>query len=141
LLPGDSGRLLEIFNAAIRSGIANTENSEKDQGFMNAWIESHDERYSIVVVESQSIVVGYASLNRYFPERSAYRGVADVSYYVDPGWQGRGVGTLVMRELLKTARRNGFHKVVARTFFANHSSRGLLRKLGFREIGLYFADA
>ena len=42
-----------------------------------------------------------------------------------------------MEALFTSARDAGFWKLVSRVFVENAASRGLLRKVGFREVGVY----
>ena len=42
-----------------------------------------------------------------------------------------------MRALIEEAQRAGFWKLVSRVFVENAPSRALLRRLGFREVGVY----
>jgi L-amino acid N-acyltransferase YncA len=42
-----------------------------------------------------------------------------------------------MRALLEVARSAGFHKLTSRVFATNTTSRAMLAKLGFREVGLH----
>ncbi len=133
--------MLDILNAAIASRIANTEANPKVLADMHRWLDSHDERYAVVVACNPAGILGYASLNPYYAERASYRGVADVSYYLAPNAQGRGIGTRLMAELEAIARNNGFHKLVVRTFPTNIPSQKLLKKFGYRIVGTYEREA
>jgi L-amino acid N-acyltransferase YncA len=42
-----------------------------------------------------------------------------------------------MAALLESAEASGYWKLVSRVFPENMASRALLRKLGFREVGVY----
>jgi phosphinothricin acetyltransferase len=42
-----------------------------------------------------------------------------------------------MDGLIAAASKAGYWKLVSRVFPENHASRGLLRSLGFREVGVY----
>jgi len=52
-------------------------------------------------------------------------------------WRGKGAGRLAMQQLLRESETAGFWKLVSRVFVENAASRGLLRLLGFREVGVY----
>ena len=47
-------------------------------------------------------------------------------------WQGRGVGTQLMRELVARAAASGIPKLTATTLHENAGARALLRRVGFR---------
>jgi phosphinothricin acetyltransferase len=42
-----------------------------------------------------------------------------------------------MERLIEMARQAGFWKLVSRVFVENVASRALLRRVGFREVGIY----
>jgi L-amino acid N-acyltransferase YncA len=137
----DVEAILRIFNEAIAGGIANTETETKDVSYMREWLREHDDRYAVFVYERDERVAGYASLNPYYPRRTAYRGVADLSYYVAAAQQRGGVGSALIRALLAHAIAHKFHKCVARSFTTNEASRNLLRRFGFRRVGVFVDDA
>ena len=47
-------------------------------------------------------------------------------------WQGAGVGTLLMRELVARAAANGIARLIGTTLHDNPAARALLRRVGFR---------
>jgi phosphinothricin acetyltransferase len=51
--------------------------------------------------------------------------------------RGRGAGRCALAALIDAARAAGFWKLVSRVFPENAPSRALLRRHGFREVGLY----
>ena len=57
---------------------------------------------------------------------------ADVAVVVADDWQGRGVGTLLMRELVARALANGIPRLTGTTLHENPGARALLRRAGFR---------
>ncbi|HET9738815.1 MAG TPA: GNAT family N-acetyltransferase [Solirubrobacteraceae bacterium] len=57
---------------------------------------------------------------------------ADVAVVVADDWQGRGVGTLLMRELVARAAANGIPRLTGTTLHDNPGARALLRRVGFR---------
>jgi GNAT superfamily N-acetyltransferase len=52
-----------------------------------------------------------------------------VNVYTEPAWRRRGIGELLMREILAFTRRRGIHNVV---LHASDDGRPLYEKLGFR---------
>ena len=55
--------------------------------------------------------------------------------YVHRDARGRGVGELLLREILRLASDHGFHSVMARIVGGHETSIALHRKCGFEEIG------
>jgi L-amino acid N-acyltransferase YncA len=137
----DIPAITTIVNEAIAARAAFDERP-KSLADLEHWFAEHDERYGILVsVDDKGTVVGFASLNRYQAPHDIYGGVADVTCYLASGAQHRGLGSRLLAALETLARRNNFHKLVARTFPANRGSRRLLRKFAFRVVGVYKRDA
>jgi RimJ/RimL family protein N-acetyltransferase len=57
---------------------------------------------------------------------------ADVAVVIADVWQGAGVGTLLMRELVARAAANGIARLTGTTLHDNPAARALLRRVGFR---------
>jgi L-amino acid N-acyltransferase YncA len=80
--------------------------------------------------------VAFAATSSYRP-RECYAGIAEVSVYVSRTARRRGAGRMALAALIECARQAGYWKLVSRVFPENHASRGLIRSLGFREVGTY----
>ncbi|MFD2171109.1 arsinothricin resistance N-acetyltransferase ArsN1 family A [Tumebacillus lipolyticus] len=132
----DLKSILVIYNQGIEDRIATLEIQPKDLAYMESWFETRQGRYFVLVAEVKGIVVGWASVNPY-NSRTAYRGVGDLSVYIDREHRGRGIGQKLLQELEQTAQENEFHKLVLFTFPFNGLGQGLYRKAGFREVGVF----
>ncbi|MEK3917975.1 GNAT family N-acetyltransferase [Paenibacillus sp. FSL H7-0331] len=67
--------------------------------------------------------------------RSVYSGVAEVSIYIKQTERNKGIGKLLMSELIDLSEKNGFWTLQAGIFPENISSLKLHIKFGFREVG------
>ncbi|KKI92895.1 GCN5 family acetyltransferase [Bacillus sp. SA1-12] len=132
----DLGAILRIYNQGIEDRIATLETEIKDRAYMESWFQEHQGRYVVLVAEMEEEIVGWASLNRY-SHRCAYNGVADLSIYIDRAFRGKGIGSILLKELEKEAKANQFHKIVLFTFPFNHMGQGLYGKMGYREVGIF----
>ena len=90
----------------------------------------------MLVGERAGGVVGWARVAPYSP-RACYSGVVEGSVYVLARERGRGLGSALVAALCEEAERAGFHKIVGRLFADNESSRRLVAKHGFREVGTH----
>jgi L-amino acid N-acyltransferase YncA len=79
-------------------------------------------------------VVGWAALAPY-SRRHVYRGVTEDSIYVASTARGRGIGRLLLTELVRRADDAGIWTIQAACFPQNAASIGLHRACGFRVVG------
>jgi phosphinothricin acetyltransferase len=100
---------------------------------VRAWF---DGVHPIVVVEDEGRVVAFAASSTYRP-RDCYAGIAEASVYVSRDYRRRGAGRIALEALIAAAKDAGFWKLLSRIFSENTASRGLVRQLGFREVGVY----
>lgn len=90
----------------------------------------------LVLEDDNGTVIGYAYGN-WFKPRPAYRFSVEDSIYLAPEAAGRGLGRLLLAELLAVLERSGIRKVMAVIGdSANAGSVGVHRALGFSEIGV-----
>ena len=131
----DADAICAIYNEGIADR-ATLETEPRTSEERRSWLAARDARHPVVVVESDGVVIGWASLN-VFNARDAYRHVADISVYVARDARGKGAGTALLTRLVELARGIGFHKLVLAGFPENAPSVALYRRLGFREVGVY----
>jgi len=129
----DAAAIATIYNQGIEDRVGTFETELRTEEMVAAWF---DDVHPIVVVEQDGEIVAYASTSSY-RSRPCYAGIAEFSVYVRRDWRGRGVGRVAMTHLLHESEAAGFWKLVSRVFVENAASRGLLRVLGFREVGIY----
>src|SRR4051812_36900516 len=129
----DAAAIAAIYNQGIEDRVATFETRLRSEGDVRAWF---DGVHPIVVVEDGGQVVAFAATSTYRP-RDCYAGIAEYSVYVAREARGRGAGRLAMEALIAAAAAAGFWKLVSRIFPENVASLGLMRALGFREVGVY----
>jgi len=77
-------------------------------------------------------VLGWAALSSYRTS-SGYRFTAELSVYVDPAVQRRGIGAQLVAALVQVAPARGLHALVASVDTENAASIALLERHGFVE--------
>lgn len=92
-----------------------------------------------LVVEDAGEVLGFAYCN-WFKPRPAYRFSAEDSIYLDPRAHGKGLGRLLLQELMAQAERAGVRKLIAVIGdSANQGSIGVHTGCGFSHVGVLSA--
>jgi phosphinothricin acetyltransferase len=89
-----------------------------------------------LVAAQDAQVLGFAYCN-WFKPRAAYRYSAEDSIYLAPAALGRGVGRLLLTELVRQAEAAGIRKLIAVIGdSANAGSVGVHSALGFNRVGV-----
>lgn len=100
-----------------------------------AWFSGRTSRHPVIVVEAEGVVVGWGSLSA-FHKREAFAGTVENSVYVHHEWQRRGLGRLLLEELLRRAEAEpSLHTIVAAISSDQEGSILLHGRLGFTDCG------
>ena len=97
------------------------------------WDSSHTKTCRILAT-IENIVVGWAALVP-ISAREVYSGAGEVSIYVSDKFQGKGIGTNLLEQLIDESEKNGFWTLQAVIFPENKSSMTMHEKQGFRIVG------
>ncbi|MGH7328733.1 MAG: arsinothricin resistance N-acetyltransferase ArsN1 family B [Vulcanimicrobiaceae bacterium] len=81
-------------------------------------------------------IAGYAYASHH-RERPGYRWAVDVSVYVRPEFQRRGIGRTLYQELFIILERQRYRRAYAGIALPNDASVALHRAVGFEEVGVY----
>ena len=131
----DADALRAIYNIEVLESTVTFDLRPRSLAEQVAWIEEHSGGHpAIVAVDATDEVVGFASLTPYRP-RPAYSTTVEDSVYVRRDLRGRGVGRLLLGELVQLARDHGFHSVIARIVGDHDASIALHRACGFEQVG------
>lgn len=133
----DLGRILDIYNHAVLHSTATSDRHPNTLEKRTAWFDQlRALDLPILVAEAEEGVAGWASLNPYSP-KDGYRFTADVSVYVAPEAQGKGIGTKLLAALVDAAQSRQLHSLVASIDASNAASIGLHEKFGFQTVACY----
>jgi L-amino acid N-acyltransferase YncA len=133
----DAERVAEIYRPHVEDGVASFEERAPTPAEMRERMRAVLAWTPWLVAEDESDhVIGYAYAARH-RERAGYRWSVDISVYIDPGWQGQGVGRALYDELLAILRRQRFVNVYAGITLPNPGSVRLHESIGMRLIGVY----
>jgi L-amino acid N-acyltransferase YncA len=131
-----SGAILSIFNDAIVNSTALYDYQPRAAGSMAAWFDAKAKgRYPVIGIESETgELLGFSS---YGPFRAwpAYKYTVEHSIYVDARFRGRGIGRLLLKEVIAAAQGQDYHVMVGGIDAANAVSIKLHESLGFTHCG------
>ena len=131
-VPEDALRIAEIYNQAVL-GKCTCDSIPLTVEEKAEWLRPHigSDRYPVYVSLIDGYVMGYGYLSEYRFGRPAVAGTAEVSYYLDFDFLGKGHGTEFLDYLIEEARKIGFTSLVAILMGSNDASIALLKKFGF----------
>jgi phosphinothricin acetyltransferase len=136
----DAEAIARIYTQGIEERIATFETEPRSTDDMLAYLAEREGRYPVIVAERAGHVLAWAAAGSY-RARGCYDGVAEFSVYADRAARGSGAAQAALEGLIEAAEAAGFWKLVSRIFPENVRSRGLCRKVGFREVGVYYRHA
>ncbi len=128
--PDDWKQVSDIYLQGIKTGKATFQTEVPTWEY---WDKSHI-RLCRLVVRSGNTVLGWAAISP-TSSRSVYAGVVEVSLYIDEKYQGQGIGTVLLENLIKQSEENGFWTLQSVIIKENAASIRLHKKCGFREVG------
>ncbi len=97
------------------------------------WDISHHKNCRLVIAVGGAIV-GWTALTPVL-SRCVYAGVAEVSVYMDSAYSGKGLGRILLTELICESEQQGFWTLQSGIMEENTASIRLHEKCGFRRIG------
>ncbi len=127
---GDAPRVLEIYRQGIESGISTF---TRECPSYEEWNGAHLP-FCRFVYEDGGDILGWVAVSP-TSSRDVYRGVAEMSLYVDTGCFHRGVGTALITYLMEEAPKHGLWCIYSVALETNPRSIALHEKCGFRKVG------
>jgi len=132
--PDDAGSIASIYNHYVENTTITFETESVLVEEMRGRIAEISEKYPYFVYEKSGYVVAYCYASSW-KKKAAYNHTVESTVYVDPALRGKGVGELLMNELINELRnRQCFHAIIACITVPNPQSVGLHKKLGFKQV-------
>jgi len=131
----DLAAITRIYNAAIPERLATADTEVVSVESRRDWFYAHTiDRHPIWVSEQDGVVAGWLSLQPFYG-RPAYRKTVEVSIYVDPSWQGQGIGKKLMRHSIESCPELEITTLLGFIFGHNQPSLNLFHRFGFEPWG------
>jgi L-amino acid N-acyltransferase YncA len=132
----DLPAIVEIYNASIPGRMATADLTPVTVESRLAWFQEHNPRTRpIWVIGHEEKLIAWISLNSFYG-RPAYQATAEVSLYVAPKHQGRGIGSKLLSTMVHSSPEFGISTLLGFVFAHNHPSLHLCKKVGFKRWGL-----
>jgi len=130
MLPEHAAQVLAIYEQGIASRNATFETETPDWPHFDAKFLPH----SRLVAKEDNTILGWGAITP-ASTRPCYKGVAEVSVYVQTGHQRKGVGRELLLSMIKESEKNGIWSLLSVIHEENRASIHLHEQCGFRYIG------
>jgi len=132
----DTQAILDILNYNILHSTALYDYNVRTYEVQLAMLEDKVKKgFPIIIAEVNGAVAGFGMYGE-FRFKEAYKFTVEHSVYVSNDFQGKGIGKLLLKELIAAAKEQGIHTMIAVIDSENHSSVDFHEKFGFETVGL-----
>ena len=132
----DAAAIREIYNVEVAESTVTFDMVPRTIDEQVAWIDDHSGGHpAIVAMDADGTVIGFGSLTPY-KDRPAYATTVEDSVYVHRDHRARGIGKLLLEELVRRGRDHGFHALIARIVGDHDVSIALHAACGFEHVGI-----
>ena len=132
----DTQAILDIINHNILHSTAlydyNIRSYEQQQNILE---EKISKNFPVIVAELNGNVVGFGMYSE-FRFREAYKFTVEHSVYVNEAFHGKGIGKVLLQELISLARKQKLHTMIAVIDAENQGSVEFHEKFGFKTVGI-----
>ncbi len=132
----DLGSIVEIYNQAVLAKNATAETNICTVEDKLNWFNIHSaERFPVYVVENKEKIIGWGSISPYRKERQGLKTTAEISYYLDYRFHGKGIGKKIMNYMIDDCKRLKIRVLLAVLLEINKPSIQILKYFGFQKWG------
>jgi L-amino acid N-acyltransferase YncA len=130
----DLPEILEIYNHVILHTTAVYQYVPQTIEMRKSWYDGKvKDGFPLFVAEDAGRVVGLSTYGPFRPW-AAYKYTVENSVYVAADQRGKGIARLLMSPLIDTAKRQGYHAIIASIDATNEASLRLHRSFGFEQV-------
>lgn len=132
----DLPSILDIVNHAILHTTANYNYEPQTLETQLQWFKDKQQHgFPVIVAEFEDEVIGYGAYGT-FREKIGYQYTVEHSVYVADNHFGKGIGKLLISELIRLARTQNYHIMIGAIDADNADSIAFHKKFGFEECGV-----
>lgn len=127
--------ILDIYNQAIEAKDNAILKAIDFDEFKDDFSKRDLKEYPIYVYKEYGNILGWISLSPYRANRIAYKKLKEVSFYVDYGHLGKGIGSILLQFIIQNKSKFNYDSLIAILISRNSKSVKLLEKFNFEEWG------
>lgn len=131
----DIDTILEIVNHEILHSTSIYDYEPRDFETQKLWFEDKlAKKLPVIVAEFENGTIGYATYGS-FRDKIGFQYTVEHSIYIADEFTGKGVGKLLLAELIQLAKKQGYHVMIGAIDAENPGSIAFHRKFGFKAAG------
>lgn len=130
----DAPAILEIYTPFVRETAISFESEPPDIETFRQRVSTYAEQSPWLVATTEGQIVGYAYGTAH-RSRGSYQWNQEVTVYVSPSHQRKGIARLLYQKLLDLLKEMGFYKALAVITLPNDASIRFHEDFGFQHIG------
>ncbi|MEX0813125.1 MAG: N-acetyltransferase family protein [Chitinophagales bacterium] len=124
-----------ILNHEIENSTAVYDKTPKSLQEITVWLEQKQKTgFPVIVAVSENEILGYGSYGKFRPWEG-FRYSVEHSIYVAFQHRGKGIGKKLLQELIKLAKNENYHSMIAGIDAANNKSIHFHEQFGFKKVG------
>jgi len=132
----DLNAIMDIINHNILHSTAMYDYAPKSEADIQQWYTDRiTAGWPVIVAEQDGNVLGYGSYSS-FRFKEGYKFTVEHSVYVNHEQGGKGIGSLLLAELIALAKKEGYHTMIGGIDSDNAGSIAFHKKFGFTEAGI-----
>jgi len=134
--PEDLPAIVATYNATIPSRLVTADLEPITVADRLAWFAAHHpDRRPLWCIHADGQYAGWLSFNSFYG-RPAYDGTVEISIYLEPAFQGRGLGRKVLQRAIDECPRLQIQTLLGFIFGHNTPSLNLFYNMGFAQWAL-----
>lgn len=132
----DTQAILDIINYNILNSTALYDYNVRSYDQQKTILEDKiNKGFPVIVAELDGVVAGFGMYSE-FRFREAYKYTVEHSVYVNNDFHGKGIGKILLQELIVLAKKQGLHTMIGVIDAENQSSITFHEKFGFTTAGI-----
>lgn len=132
----DANQICEIYNYYVLNTTVSFEEVAVTVADMADRISAVITTLPWIVYEEDGIIIGYAYASKW-RVRSAYRFSVESSVYMRHDQKGKGIGTILYRELIDQLKNLGVHTIIGGVAQSNPASTKLHENFNFEKVATF----
>ena len=124
----DREAVIDLFNYYIENSFAAYPEKKVPYGLFDQFLAltAGYPAFTVRDDEQGDQIMGFAFLRPYHPFREFQR-AAEITYFIEPGYTGKGIGSRILERIVDEAKRKGIDTILANVLFAQRIKPALPR--------------